>query len=514
MSDVPAGVLLPYQARWCADTTPVRVIEKSRRIGITWAEAGDAVLRASKTSGEDVFYIGYNRDMTLEFIEATAEWARDLNAAAEAMEEFLYEDEDQDIQAFRIRFASGFKIVALSSRPANLRGKQGHVIIDEAAFHDQIGELLKAALALIMWGGSVSVISTHDGDENPFNELIKDIRADRKPFSLHRITIDDALAEGLYKRICLRKGDAWSPEAEAVWRKELIEFYGQDADEELFCIPRRGAGAYLPGTLVEHCMNPELPVVRWEREAHFAEAAEAIRQSECQAWCEETLLPLLEALPQHLLSYFGEDFGRTGDLTVIMPLQVMPNLVRRAPFVVELRNIPFAQQEQVLFFIADRLPRFMGGALDARGNGQYLAEVAMQRYGSARIAQVMLSTEWYREHMPRYKAAFEDGTIELPRDADLLADHRALRMEKGVARVPESLRGTGSDGKQRHGDAAIAGAMAFFAAQRETVDYEYERARSTRDRMEGGRPFHEERTDFFGNPERDDGGLARGSGAW
>ena len=33
-------------------------------------------------------------------------------------------DERSDILAYRIRFASGHKIVALSSRPSNLRGKE------------------------------------------------------------------------------------------------------------------------------------------------------------------------------------------------------------------------------------------------------------------------------------------------------------------------------------------------------------------------------------------------------
>jgi len=85
----------------------------------------------------------------------------------------------------------------------------------------------------------------------------------------------------------------------------------------------------------------------------------------------------------------------------------------------------------VLFYIADRLPRFTTGAMDARGNGQYLAETSAQRYG-ALIVQVMLSESWYRENMPRYKAAFEDGTIEIPKDADVLADHRAIVLEQGA----------------------------------------------------------------------------------
>jgi phage FluMu gp28-like protein len=41
-----------------------------------------------------------------------------------------------------------------------------------------------------------------------------------------------------------------------------------------------------------------------------------------------------------------------------------------------MRNVPFDQQRQVLFYVVDHLPNFMAGANDARGNGQWLAEVA------------------------------------------------------------------------------------------------------------------------------------------
>jgi phage FluMu gp28-like protein len=128
-----------------------------------------------------------------------------------------------------------------------------------------------------------------------------------------------------------------------------------------------------------------------------------------------------------------------------------------------LRNVPFEQQKQILFYFLDRLPRFRAGAMDARGNGQYLAEVAMQRYGTSRIAQVMLTQEWYRENMPPFKAAIEDRKLTLPQDADVLSDLRTIVMEKGVAKVPDNARVRGSDGRDRHGDTAIALAMATFA---------------------------------------------------
>ncbi len=68
-------IMLPYQVRWLADEAPVKVAEKSRRVGITWTEAADSALRAAAAKGMDTWYIGYNRDMALEFVETAAQWA-------------------------------------------------------------------------------------------------------------------------------------------------------------------------------------------------------------------------------------------------------------------------------------------------------------------------------------------------------------------------------------------------------------------------------------------------------
>ncbi|MEO6666207.1 MAG: hypothetical protein ABIO65_05460, partial [Nitrospiria bacterium] len=264
-------------------------------------------------------------------------------------------------------------------------------------------------------------------------------------------------------------GRAWSPAAEAEWRQGIIDDYGDDAQEELFCIPSQGSGVFLSRLLIESCMDPAIPVLRWECPEGFAQRPDAVRAAEALAWCEDHLLPRLAAIAPGANCYIGEDFGRSGDLTAILPLVESAGLTYRAPFLVELRNVPFRQQEQILFYVCDRLPRFRGGALDARGNGQYLAEVAMQRYGESRIQQVMLSLEWYREHMPKYKALFEDRAIALPQDADVLDDHRAIKVVKGVAKLPDSgPEQKGRDGKQRHGDTAIAGALAAFAIKSST----------------------------------------------
>lgn len=468
---VPA-VLMGYQQRWVADDSPLKVIEKSRRTGLTWGEASDDVLSAASAKsagGQNVYYIAYNQDMTIEYIQACAMWARVFNYAAGEIEEGFWDgedDTDKNIKTYTIKFpASGFRIVALSSRPSNLRGRQGIIVIDEAAFHDQLSELLKAALAMLIWGGKVRVISTHNGADNAFNELVEDIRAGKRKGTVHRVTFREAIADGLYRRVCMRLGKEWTSEDEALWLSGVYAFYGQGAEEELDCIPANSGGAWLSRALIESRMSVDTPVLRWECKAGFEVLPDHIRFAECRDWLEANLAPLLAALPTDAISFNGEDFGRTGDLSVHVPLIQTQNLVRRVPFIIELRNVPFRQQEQIAFYLMDRLPRFTGGAFDARGNGQFLAEVAMQRYGLSRIQQVMLSESWYREHMPPVKAALEDGTLDgLPRDADVLADLRAVQIVKGVPRIPDS-RTTGDDKGKRHGDAAVAVALAYFASR-------------------------------------------------
>ena len=461
-------VLLQYQRDWIADDSQIKIAEKSRRTGLTWAEAADATLcagAARSAGGGNHFYVGSNKEMAREFIDAVAMWARAFNQAAGEIQEEVFKDEDgdKDILTFVVYFASGFKVQALSSNPSNLRGMQGNVTIDEAAFHDRLAEILKAALALTMWGSKVRIISTHNGYDSQFNELIEDSRAGKKRYSVHRITLDDACQQGLFKRICQVTGKTWSAKAEAEWKANLLSDTAtkEDAEEEYYCVPKQGGGAYLSRALIESRMV-DAPVLRYEASAEFNAWPEHLRQAEIKDWCNEHLLPLLEELKPGEMHGFGEDFGRSGDLTVLAPIAIKQNLARHIPFIVELRNMPFKQQEQILFFIGDRLPRFIGGALDARGNGQYLAEQAKYRYGETMIEEVMLTQAWYLENMPRLKAGFEDGEITIPRDADILNDLRAIQVIKGIPKIPDGK--TDSKSGQRHGDAAIAIAMAWFAS--------------------------------------------------
>lgn len=453
-------ILMQYQVDWIADQSPVKIIEKSRRIGISYAEAADDVLYAASAEGANVYYISYNKDMTAGFINDCATWAKAFNAAAGQIEESLIEVEDKQILTYTIKFDSGHMIQAFTSNPRNLRskGRPGErLVIDEAAFVDDIKELLKAAMAMTMWGGQIRIISTHDGADNPFAELINDVRAGRYDYSLHRVTLDDALRDGLYRKIAAVTGRVWSAEAEAAWRKATIDRYRPNEDEELFCIPAQGGGSWLTRALVESRMRP-YPVIRYTGTQDFNNATPELRQRVMQDWINEQLQPLIQFNPglRHAL---GMDFGRTGDLSSIAPNEIETNLHQRIPFLVEMQNVPYNQQLQVLFAIGDALPRKSGMVIDSKGNGSYVGEAAHDRYGSV-VHRLMPSEGWYRDNMPPYKAALEDGTILVPKHDGLLQGHRAIRLVRGVPRMPE---GKTSDGS--HGDSTMACIYSHAAAR-------------------------------------------------
>nr|WP_113865491.1 terminase family protein [Brenneria salicis]NMN90540.1 phage FluMu gp28-like protein [Brenneria salicis ATCC 15712 = DSM 30166]RBP64870.1 phage FluMu gp28-like protein [Brenneria salicis ATCC 15712 = DSM 30166]RLM31588.1 hypothetical protein BHG07_04845 [Brenneria salicis ATCC 15712 = DSM 30166] len=471
-------VLLGYQRRWIADESPLKIAQKSRRTGITWAEAADASLTAAKAKsagGTNHFYVGSNKEMAREFIDAAAMWAKAYDLAAEDVCEEVLKDGDKDILTFVIYFASGFKVQALSSKPSNLRGMQGNVTIDEAAFHERLAEALKAALALTMWGAKVRLISTHNGVENLFNELIQDSLAGKKRYSVHTITLDDACNDGLYKRICQVKGLVWSQEAEDQWKADLLRDTAtqEDALEEYYCVPKNGGGTYLPRSIRERAARGTGPVLRFTGTAEYNALPESFRALDMQEWLEQTVLPVLNQLPVTLRHALGEDFARSGHLTVFAPITVNENTTRTVPFLVELANVPYKQQEQALYFICDRLPRRDGIKLDGRGNGNYLAEQAAERYGNE-VEVVMPSVAHYRENMPRFKAAFEDDELVVPKHEDVVNDLGQIVVLRGVPGIDDK-ENKGSDGHKRHGDSAYAIFLAFLASKEDCRRYELHR---------------------------------------
>jgi phage FluMu gp28-like protein len=524
----PPPVLLPYQQEWLADEAQLKICEKGRRVGLTWAEAADAVLICASEGGTNYFYISATQDMAREFVEAAAMWARAFDYAAGQVSEGIYDDGDDAadpgkryIKTYEIVFpATGRRIVALSSRPTNLRGKQGVIGIDEAAFAPELAGLIKAAMAMLLWGDKVRIWSTHDGVENPFNQLIQEVRAGKRgKATVHRVDFARAVADGLYRRVCLRRGLVWSQAAEDQWVAQARQFYGDDAPEELDAVPSMSSGAYLSLTLIQQRMTAVPPpvgpaLIRGKWDDAFAYLSEEVRHHAIVGWIAEQVQPHLATLNRERRHVFGEDFARSRNLTVITIAEETETLGKRVRLVIELFNCPFSCQRQILFHLVDNMPRFRGGAMDAGGNGAALAEEAAQRYGTEMIEQVKLSAGFYLAHMPKLKAGLEDGTLtDIPRDVQLQDDLRAIQLVNGIAKVPDgdstkshaakAAAAEGGEKLKRHGDFAVSLLMVVYAFFREAGEIDWQ-----------GAPSKSSAWDAVESDTRDDQPVRAIAGTW
>ena len=434
---LPRGdILLHYQQKVLGEASrqPLLVVDKSRRIGLTWGLASHAVTTAAakkSAGGKDVLYISYSHEMTREFIDACAMWSKAFLHAAIDVGEFLFDDQDADrpnetrqIKAFRITFASGFEIVALSSAPRSIRGKQGLVIIDEAAFVNNLAELLKAALALLMWGGQVIIVSTHDGVDNPFNQLIEDIDAGRRKGAHMQITLANAIADGLYERVCLTTGKQATPEGKIAWEADIRASYGEDAEEELDCIPKTGSGSFLPVEHLAACMHPD------------AAKPELYGKG---------------------LVVIGRDVARRRDFSVIWAFEIVGNILwLRERW--EAAKATFRQQDEV-FDRMFRDYRVLRANIDQTGMGEKVVEDQQILKGTDRVHGVLFTAPNRLDMATALKKRVEDHTIVLPVDPKVSADFRAIKKMKGAG---DNVRLANDD--TVHADMFWAAALACLAA--------------------------------------------------
>lgn len=494
-----AGVLMAHQSEWIRmqEGLDIAVCEKGRRTGITFAQAlADTITAASAkdAGGDNVWYMADTKEKGLEFIGYVAKFAPIIaRGQASRIEQHIFQDQQPDgtsrqIQAFRVRFASGFRVTALSSRPENIHGLQGVVDLDEAALHKDVAKVLESATALLIWGGRIRVWSTHRGKKNPFNQLVQDVQAGRygKKAGVIRISFDDAVSNGLYERVCAMRGKVATAEGKKEWYTAIRSAYGPRKAamrEELDVIPRDGDGSAIPSVWIDRAMPEARPVLRLVFDDDFPKRSEKEREIWCSVWIATTLLPVLRAALAGFTGRWaiGMDFARHRHFSVIKPAKVGQDLRRDVPFLIEMANAPTRQQEQILWALLDALKEGFPGrwsfAGDATGPGQTLMEYTGDRYGRAEldaetgryiggpIHEVTLSRPWYGEWMPKYIALFEDGFLSLPRDASLEDDHRAVEYVDGIPMVPRLERKDLQDPELvRHGDGAIAGVLMQFAA--------------------------------------------------
>jgi len=251
-------MLLPYQKRWVMDNSKMKLCVKSRQVGLSWCTAYSVIRRKlSKGARLDAWIASRDEIQARLFLEDAKRFVEVFHAAASDLGENVIDDAGNT--AFTLRLANGRRIHSMSSNVDAQAGKSGDRIVDEFALHPDPRRLYAIAYPGLLWGGQLEIFSTHRGTANYFNQLILEARhkGNPKKFSLHRVTLQDALEEGfLYKlQIKLPADDERMAMDEAQYF-DYIRAGASDEEtflEECMCTPSDDASAFLSFELIDAC---------------------------------------------------------------------------------------------------------------------------------------------------------------------------------------------------------------------------------------------------------------------
>ena len=432
----------PYQKRWLADKSKVKIFEKSRRIGGTWVQSFEDVQDCIEQPGLKVFFSSADMTAAAEYIDYCESWIQKLNAIAKALAEINSEDledcefadEDKGIKSKIIEFNNGSKIYVLSSNPKAFRSKGGKIVWDEAAHHENDQKMWAAAKPAAMWGYPIRILSTHNGVNSLFYKLIEKCKKGELDYSVHTVPIQLAVEEGVADRICGKKlsrkeREAWLEQehkgclTEAIWQ------------EEYCCNPQDESTAMVSYDLIHSC----------ERQGILG--------------LEKAKGPL----------YLGCDVARHRHLYVIYVFEdVCDQLVCRAVEAYQKKKWSYLEEKLYKFL---KLPNLVRACIDRTGLGDQFTERAQEKFGTVKVEGVLFTNAVKADLAISLLQAFEDQKLIIEkcpkfpgvdgREEDKQAE--SIHAVKKIVTSAGNVRYDAESTEKGHGDFFWGAALAYHA---------------------------------------------------
>lgn len=428
------AVFLPFQSKWIKDNSRIKLMEKSRQIGISWATAYGVDERAAAQGARFDEWVSSRDDIQARlFIEDCKLWTGIMGMAAKDLGEVVI-DADKKVSAYVLQFASGRRIHSMSSNPDAQAGKRGSRVLDEFALHADQRKLWAIAYPGITWGGAMEVISTHRGSYSFFNGLIREAREKNNPkrISMHKVTLQDALDQGfLFKLQQALPADAEQQDMDEAAYFDFTKSGAADAesfDQEYQCIPADDDAKFLEYGLITAC-----------------------EYSGGTDWQRGLTGPFQGRL------YCGVDIGRKKDLTVLWVVEKLGD-VFYTRHIETLEKMRKSDQEKILypwFAICDRI------CIDATGLGIGWADDAQDKFGASRVEAVTFTGQVKEALAYPLKGAMEDRTIRIPEDPIIRSD---LRKVQKTVTAAGNIRFVAESTLDGHADRFWALALAIHAA--------------------------------------------------
>lgn len=453
-------VLIDYQRKWVLDKSLSKLMEKSRRVGVTYATAYERVEAHSLRDRSLDSWISSRDEPTARlFIREALKFARILHIGAKDLGQQVIGDGGD--KAHVLEFANNTIINSLSGNPDAFAGKGGDVLLDELALRKDPRTVYGIAAPTIDWGGALAAISTHRGSANYFNTLVREIREEGNPkgWSLHRVTLQDALEQGLLYKLQrhYRPGDPRLLLDEAAY----FDFQRKRcADEETFlqeycCVPGDDAAAFLSYELLDACKYAAADAREWG----IVRIENGTVQSTAGGTCPMSPADVAAMVKLRGEGFAGLDIARHGDLSVIQVNDKVGG-VHFTRLVIEMHGTPYHVQEAWLdaVMLIPGLRRLCG---DRTGSGDQMMERAKRRHGAARVEPVLFTTRTKEELAFPVRGACEDRAVRLPADDKYTADLRAVKKEV----VAGNIRFSADRGENGHADRFWSLALALAAGK-------------------------------------------------
>jgi phage FluMu gp28-like protein len=367
--------LYPYQAAWINDTSRLKIADKARRIGFSFA-AGFAGVLGCLERKQNFIVLSRGERQSKEFIRESV--APHVRAAGIVAQEFDEDFAGSSIKVTGVNFGNGSRVIALPANAETARSYEGNILLDEFAFHLDARRIYEAITPSIARGYSLSIISTPNGQQGAYYELAKEAGlvdgvATSNRWSPHKCDIFDAIRQGCADR------------------------YGKVLDQDV---------------LRADCLDEEM----WLQEyccAFLAIASQWIPpELFAQALSEDATGIVDDIEDRYTGLYAGWDIARNRDLSVVWFMQQIGD-VSWTRGVLEMRNVPTPEQVRK---VAALMPHVRRLCIDKSGMGLAMFEQLEEKFGSSRVEGIQFT-------LPNKEA---------------LATHGKRRMEEHRVRIPES----------------------------------------------------------------------------
>lgn len=430
---IPANreaIFLPYQGRWIADRSRLKLIEKSRQIGLSWSTAYAQVSRIALQSARlDEWVSSRDEIQARLFLEDCKLWAGIADIAARDMGEVVI-DEQKKHSALVLQFANGRRIHSMSSNADAQAGKRGSRVLDEFALHPDPRKLWAIAYPGITWGGQMEIISTHRGSKNYFNQLVREVKEGGNPkkISLHTVTLQNALDDGFLWK--LQQSLPAEDERQEMDEAAYFDWVKSGAaDEESFlqeymCKPADDDAAFLEYDLIASA--------EYGREFDWTTAEGGVL-------------------------YAGVDIGRKRDLTVLWVVEKLGDVLFTR-HVEELGKMRKSEQEKVLWPWFEKCARI---CIDQTGLGIGWVDDAQDNFGEHRVEGVTFTAQSKEALAYPVRSRMEERRVRIPYRDTIRADLRLVTKQVTAA---GNIRFTAERTADGHADRFWALALAIHAA--------------------------------------------------